>query len=576
MPAGGDQSFSVLFVECDPDALDLVKKSLEENLQYPSSVEHAATVGEALEKLKNNSYDILLVESELEDENGLSLLEEMQRKQMNLPFVLMTPIRDDRLVKEAMKQGVADLIVKSENHFQELAAKLRRIYERFYQKTGSAVPPVKPRERHGKNGRDRPEAKVDILRPSMKDELTGLYNHSYLQDRIVREFSRASRYGYPLSCLMIDIDQFKALNEEKGYRIGDALLKECAALLFENCRLSDFIARYGGEEFVVILPHVDYQGAADLAGRLRVTFAEHLFCRDSEEIYLTVSIGVSSFPEDKMERRSDLMIYAGEALLRSKTSGRNRVSLYQDILPVFGEEGLPDLKISEAKVMEFQRRMSEISNTARRAYIDASKALITALENKDRFTAGHAASCAKYSMQVAEAMGMSVDEAEVVEHAALLHDIGKICIPDNILLKPGKLTFAEFEAMKQHPYMGYKILKPIKFLREEAVLVLHHHEWFNGEGYPCRLKGNEIPLGARIISVIDSYDTMRIAGGRYKKTMTVADAVNELIACSVTQFDTQVVKAFVEVLKVRGELVGDDYHKSRLDELLAAAAPPAA
>jgi HD-GYP domain-containing protein (c-di-GMP phosphodiesterase class II) len=164
-------------------------------------------------------------------------------------------------------------------------------------------------------------------------------------------------------------------------------------------------------------------------------------------------------------------------------------------------------------------------------------------------------------------MGMTIEDAEVVEHAALLHDIGKICVADDILLKPAKLTFAEYEKMKQHPYWGYKILQPIKFLREESILVLHHHEWFNGEGYPSRMKGEEIPLGSRIISVIDSYDTMRLAGGRYKKTTPVVESVNELIACSGNQFDPKVVKTFIGVLKMRNELLTDDYNKDLLEEL---------
>ena len=273
-----------------------------------------------------------------------------------------------------------------------------------------------------------------------------------------------------------------------------------------------------------------------------------------------------------MKQRGDLLIFADQAMSRSKAAGRNSVTLYKDIVPVFGDT-IPTLQISEEKIVDFQRRMMEISTTARRAYTEASKALIMAMENKDRYTVGHSGSCARYALQVAEAMGIPGDESEVVQHAALLHDVGKICIPNDILLKPGRLTLTEFETMKQHPYMGYKILKPIKFLQQEAVLVLHHHEWFNGQGYPCRLKGNEIPLGARIIAVIDTYDTMRQAGGRYKKTCTVDSAVNELIACSGVQFDPQVVKVFIDILKSRGEITDAQYNLARLEEILKTTTP---
>lgn len=552
-----DIDFSILFVEENPESFHQIKESLETNRRFPSRVDRAATLEEALEKLQKNSYHLLLVESELENQLWPKLLEGVHRYRLNLPFVLLAPTHDDELIREAMRQGVADLIVRNEFEFEDLAKKLRDSYKKFRSRSHASrtltedLSTTTTESRHG----------------SIRDQLTGLFNHTYLQERVVQEFSRASRYNYPISCLAIDIDHFKTINEEKGYRIGDALLKECSDLLFENCRLSDLISRYGGEEFIVLLPHVNYEKTEEVAYRLRELFSEHLFLENSDRINLTVSIGISSFPEDTMKRRCELITYAVQALFRSKAAGRNRVTSYKDIVPIFGE-GLPSLKISEDKVLEFQRRLSEISILARRAYIDSSKALIVALESKDPFTAGHGATCAKYAMQVAEAVGMSVDEAEIVEHAALLHDIGKICIPDNILLKTAKLTFAEYEAMKQHPYLGYQILKPIKFLQEEAILVLHHHEWFNGEGYPCRLSRNEIPLGARIISVIDSYDTIRIAGGRYKRTATVEDAVNELIACSGAQFDPEVVRAFVEVLKARGELRTDDYNKARLEEIL--------
>ncbi|MBI3307510.1 MAG: diguanylate cyclase [Candidatus Omnitrophica bacterium] len=552
MAVRGRQSFSVLVVENDLEIFSRLQKEFEENKHFFSRFDHALNLEEAYQKLAENSYDLLLVESQIDGQSGLSILTQFNQNYPQIPFILMTPIHDDELVREAVRQGVADVIVRNSEDFTDLARQLRESCKKFKKNAPKKVFTQK---------------KERAQKLAIRDELTGLLNHSYLHERVVEEFSRAFRHKYPVSCLLVDIDHFKTFNEKEGYRIGDSILKQCAHILFDNCRLSDLVARYGGEEFALILPNVDYKGAAHLAARLKATFAEHVFKVGQLEFNLTVSIGISAFPEDSMQNRCELMTYAGQALLRSKVGGRNRVTLYKDIMSVF-TEGMPSFKISDDKIMNFQRHLSEISDTARRGYLDASKAMILALESKDRFTAGHAASCAKYSMQVAEIMGMTLDEAEVVEHAALLHDVGKICIPDSILLKQGKLTFSEYELMKQHPYMGYKILKPIKFLQEEAVLVLHHHEWFNGEGYPCRLKGNEIPLGARIIAVIDSYDTIRIAGGRYKKTMTIEDAVNELIVCSGTQFDPEVVKAFIGVLKERKELTSENYQKDRLEKLI--------
>ncbi len=563
-----EKNFSVLVVGSDGETLSFLQQSLKKESIFPAQIESATSVSRALERLEQRSYDLLLVDSYPQPRQGLALYEKIRLKGTKLPFVLMTPIRDDRLVREAVRQGVAGLIIKSESHYQDVAKKLREVYEKFYGQKGhkSAIPRTKNRVRANMNEQPTSQQEEHSFSDvSIKDELTGLYNHSYFQDRIVREFSRASRYSYPISCILLDIDHFKEINEQRGYRGGDAILKECARILFDNSRMSDLTARYGGGEFGILLPHIDYQGAVEVARRLRLVFSQHVFLADLEDVNLTISIGMAAYPEDSMKHRSDLIGYARQALLRSKAEGRNRMTLYRDIVPLGGPE-MPDLKISEDKVTEFQRRLSDIAETTRRSYIEATRALIFALESKDRFTAGHSASCAKYTYPVAEAIGMSVEDAEVVEHAALLHDIGKICISDEILLKPDKLTFIEYEGIKQHPYLGYRILKPIKLLREEAILVLHHHEWFNGEGYPSHLKGEEIPLGARIISVIDSYDTMRIAGSRYKKTISIVEAVNELIHYAGTQFDPKVVKVFIEVLKVRKELLTEEYDKDLLEQ----------
>ncbi len=567
MPVEG-KSFSILLIKKDLEDLHFLRKSLEGNSTFPSKVDLAPSLEDALSRIERRNYDLFLLESEVEEET-VQMLEKINRKTLKVPFVLLLPVKDDFLVREAIRSGVADVIIKSEHQFHELAERLRKACQssNFQRKFHTRT-----REQH-----IEPEpAHADI---SLRDELTGLYSHGYLYERVVREFSRASRYGFPISCVMIDMDGFKTINEDFGHLTGEKILKEAAELLFTNCRLSDFIARYSGKRFCMVLPHSGYEGAKELANRIRQIFENHIFLADSHKIKLTVSLGISAFPDDVMTHRGDLITYASEALLHSKTLGRNRVTLFKEIVPAILED-LPSMQISEDKVAVFQRRMSEINSSFRRAYMDASKTLIMALESKDKLTAGHSASTAKYSFWLAQAMGLGRDEAEAVRHAALLHDVGKICIPDNILLKPGRLTLAEFETMKQHTYFGYKMLKPIRFLQQEALMVLHHHEWFNGEGYPCRLKAHEIPLGARIIGVVDSFDTMRSAGSRYKQTFNIEEIVNELIACAGTQFDPEVVKAFIGVLKHRGEFTTNHYNVNHLEELIKLhkpkLAPPAA
>lgn len=558
------QSFSLLIVENNPDFLCLLKQALEQEVSIALNIDNASSASEALQKFKDNPYQLVLVEMDLDDKNGLELIHEALKIKKDVPLVLMVSKRDPSFEQTSDLANYSDLIIKSECQFQDIPNRLKK----FFDSAGIDSSPTALRDRRKVSSKPTSCLRESFpLGRNIQDELTGLYNHGYLQERVQQEFQLAVEKNYSIGCLMIDIDHFSTYNESRGYGAGDKLLKECGRLILNNCRLTDFCARYGGEEFAVLLLEATYENAKAIADRMRDTIAKHLFVSLGDPVSLTVSIGVSSYPGDGQSEKCELLSYAQRALYRSKTGGRNKVMLYKDIVPAMNGE-LPHLKISDDKILEFQKKLSEVSDSARRSYLEASKTLIVALETKDRFTAGHGASCAKYSIQVALAMGLSEEDAEVVGHGALLHDIGKLCIPDSILLKPGKLTFSEYETMKQHPYFGYKILKPIKFFQEEAVVVLHHHEWFNGEGYPCRLKGNEIPLGARIVAVVDSYDTIRIAGGRYKKTMTVEETVNELVACSGNQFDPQVVKAFISVLKDRRELLTDNYNKEQLESLI--------
>ena len=556
--------FTILVIDSDDSSSNLIKEHLAKDSDHPAEFDLSKSCPDALDKLKQKNYHVILANQSLDNGGTIKkILAGLRENKLTTPFILMVSPGEEAQAHQAIKSGATDYLVKTKNEIRKFPDRLWSIFRNY--ELNSL--PDDLEEEISRQNRTLKEVTGKLRELSIRDELTGLYNHRYLQEKLVEEFTRAVRYGHPISCLMVDLDFFRPVNDRLGHAVGDEILKETAEILLKGSRLSDLIARFGGEEFIILLPHIDYQGAMDLAERLRETFAKHTFLTDSHQISLTASIGISCFPDDAVKDRSDLIHFADQAVFRAKAGGRNQVCLYRNVLPTI-KETIPHLKISEEKIFEFQRRLSEIADKARRGYMESSRAMIMALESKDRFTAGHAGSVARIAMQVAEASGLSLDEAEVVGHAGLLHDIGKICISDEILLKPMRLSLPEYEAMKQHPYFGYRIVKPIKFLREEATLILHHHEWFNGQGYPCRLSGNEIPLGARIVSVVDSYDTMRLAGGRYKGTLSIEAAVNELISCAGIQFDPEVVQIFVQVLVMRKELGPDSYDRKRLRDAI--------
>jgi diguanylate cyclase (GGDEF)-like protein len=555
---------SLLVVEDDPHYLYLIRRCLESSKRCAFEIDQASSVGEAFKKIRGKQYHLLLVEDHIDGRNGLELLKEMHEVKLNLPFVLMSNVRDDKTAREAAHQGVSQLIVKSESQFHDLAFVLEESMERYcreypafkalYMTKGVKVPKIIELDegRRKEDGETITFPEERLIAPAHRDDMTGIYSHSYFHDRMATEFAAASRYDYPVSCIFVDIDNFKQVNEEFGFTVGDQILKDCANLLFESCRMTDVIARYGGEEFAILLPHTGYKGASELAARLQVMVAEYTFLPKEFQIHITLSMGVASFPEDYIEKRYEILTFAQQAAFRSALLGYNRITRYKDM--AVDQENLPIFEISREKVLNFQRRIVQISDLARKSCMETSATLVAALDEKDKLTASHSTHTARYARLLAEHLQLPADQADIIQHAALLHDVGKLCIPDELLKKETALSFKEYEAMKQHPYMGYKILKPIKFLHEEAILVLHHHEWFNGKGYPCELKGEDIPLGSRIISVVDAYDTILMSGHHYRKKHSEEEAVSILINDSGTQFDPKIVKAFITVLQRNGYL----------------------
>ncbi len=567
--AASSVSFSVLLLSSDDASLPRIKKQLKEDSKRQNLLDTSLTLQDALEKLQKKSYNLILSEVRLPDgRNFRELLGELARKRISLPCVLWVSPGEEATARGALKEGVADFLLKNDEGFRDLPARLWSIYQDW-----------KRTERAGDLGEEIRlqteklfEVNQKLRELSIRDPLTGVFNRRYFEEKLLVEFSRAVRYRHPLSCLLVDLDLFGEVNNRFGQSTGDEILKETANLLRETCRTSDLVGRYGGEAFAVLLPHVDYDGAREFAERVRELFAKHVFLGETGKISLTVSLGISCFPADVIKDRKDLLNFSGQALFRAKAQGRNQVILYRDILPIIGET-LPEFKVSEEKILELQRKLSEVAEKARRSHIESTRTLMEALEETDHLTAGHSETVGGLAKQVAQMMGLSLDDVEVIEHAALLHDIGKLCISEQITKKPGELTLEEYEAIKQHPYFGYQILKPIKSLHEEAILILHHHEWFNGEGYPSRLSKHEIPIGSRIISVVDSYDTMRHTGRHYKQTRTVQEAADELIRSAGTQFDPDVVQAFIQVLLMRKELAADTYNKKLLEQAIETGSP---
>ncbi|MEN6371057.1 MAG: diguanylate cyclase [Armatimonadota bacterium] len=382
------------------------------------------------------------------------------------------------------------------------------------------------------------ESQTSLLQRANTDGLTGLYNHRYFQDRLNQELKRALRYSRPLSLMMIDLDGFKAVNDSLGHLAGDTILRNFSKILTSEVREIDVAARYGGDEFAVILPETSLEEALRLAESVRaaVDHSPHLMeeslttngdkSDNKKDWKITLSIGVAECPAHTRQRDS-LVSAADIAMYHAKHVSQNAVCSY-DRVP--GAGGTMD----PCRIYTFLQSAS----------VSTIAALAAAVDAKDHYTHGHSESVARYAVGIATELRLTSEEKFNVRIAALLHDVGKIGMPDTLLNNPGKLDTYERELIRNHPSVGERIVKQVPQLQKILPGILYHHEKYNGTGYPCGLSGKKIPLIARIICVADSFDAMT-SNRPYRSAMSTAQALAELRDNVGTQFDTDCVDALI-------------------------------
>ena len=378
---------------------------------------------------------------------------------------------------------------------------------------------------------------------AITDTITGLPNHRAVMSRLEEEIARCQRSQGSCAVLFIDLDHFKRINDTWGHRAGDAILQEVGSRLRTTLRLEDFVGRYGGEEFAIVLTDVDLGEANRTAERICSTIALEpcmWMAEDTQTVVsipVTCSIGVALYTLHGLTREA-LVEHADQAMYQAKHAGRNCVRI--------ADIDISSLKASSSTVA---------SNTHERQPqqdvpipIQAVQAFIAVASAHDQGTDAHSHRIVSLAEATALKLNLPESEIHLVHLASLLHDIGKIGIPDAILHKPAPLTGDEWTVMRRHPEIGRQILTQVGGIFQHlAPIVVAHHERWDGSGYPHKLAGEAIPLVARIITVVDSYDAMT-SRRPYRQPMPVAEARAELQRCTSTQFDPRVVTAFLQVL----------------------------
>jgi diguanylate cyclase (GGDEF)-like protein/putative nucleotidyltransferase with HDIG domain len=356
------------------------------------------------------------------------------------------------------------------------------------------------------------ELEAELRARSESDPITGLGTLDRLRNQLDIEAARARRHSRPLSVAVLDIDDFRATCAKHGHAAGDEVLRTVANVLVAETRVHDISCRGAGDEFVVLMPETDLDGATACLERMLGTL-EATPAGPVQSV--SVSAGIAAY--DRSTSPQAALGAAYVALDHSRKLGGHRVTA--------GSQ--PD----------------EITPEANERH-DAVSALAVTLGERDRYTGDHSEEVLKLVEDVARGLCLDDDEVDRIKAAALLHDIGKVAISDDILHKPSQLTPDEWKLMKDHTVIGERILRAIPGLGTVARIVRHEHERWDGAGYPDGLAGEDIPIGSRIILACDAYHAMT-SDRPYRTAMTHAEAVAELSRNVSTQFDPQVVEVLI-------------------------------
>ena len=365
-----------------------------------------------------------------------------------------------------------------------------------------------------------------LEKEALLDPLTGLLNRRTLNKRIEEQFEKKAA---PITLVLLNLDDFSLYNELYGSEEGDRMLKSFSRILEYAFGESATIARYGGKEFAVLLPHCDAMHALETTQRVQTLLADHISSsRERIKKFLTFSAGICSYPS-VAANGNQLISYANMAVFQIKQNGKNQIKIYDSQIVRSHEEKL-----------ESGTGIQELTSTI--------FALTAAIDAKDHYTFNHSQCVSRYASALAEHAGLETDLVEIIRQAGLLHDIGKIGIPDVILTKSGRLTPEEFAIMRQHVERSIEMIRHLPSLDYVIPAVLGHHERFDGKGYPRGISGEDIPVSARCLSIADSFDAM-VSKRSYKSKMPAEEALAEIEKNLGTQFDPQLGRLFINLVR---------------------------
>jgi diguanylate cyclase (GGDEF)-like protein len=514
----------VLIAEDDSTTRRRLEKLLEEMDFEVVSCENGLDAWKIIQA--ENAPNLLILDWMMPGMDGVEICRKI-RKQAREPYtfilLLTSKGKQDDFVK-GMEAGADDYITKPFNH-NELRVRL---------KAGKRIVELNEALLSARN---------NLEKQAIYDELTGLYNRHYMIEILEKEFARALRHQTDLSCILLDLDCFKDVNDTFGHAFGDFVLREFSAGLKQNARKTDIAIRYGGEEFMILLPNTGIAGAQKVAEKIRATCEKKKYDDGHDSTTVTVSIGIASVKQHQLIEGKEIMACADKALYRSKAEGRNRITVYMKKPSWISE----DNKISEDKNLGYLKEsLSVILEKTKKSSIESLELLTRDIGGEEHKQHNH--DVKRYIKLIGERLALPPTIIETFKRSANFHDNFKVLLRKTLKAKGKVLNKEERIEIEDHPYMLSELIDLFDFFANEKSILQYHHENFNGTGYPDGLKENEIPLGARIFAMTDAITAM-LSGRQYKAKLSPEEMVIELADKAGTQFDPTLVSLFFDIIE---------------------------
>ncbi|MFH0800127.1 MAG: diguanylate cyclase [Pseudomonadota bacterium] len=377
---------------------------------------------------------------------------------------------------------------------------------------------------------------------SIRDDLTHLINHRHLDEMLSSEVKKANRYKRPLGLVIVAIKNFTAINESLGHEEGDRILAKAADMIRGVVREVDVPSRYGDNEFAVILPESDETAAAIVARRIQDALASIVTAAPELGIQILTSTGIASLSH-KIQTKDEIIRTALGALIEAKRSQSSTIKTWGEI-----DGRRRDVHENRQLIDQLHERLARLSFEAERGYFQSLLKAIGEIPLVKKVLMPHSERVAFYAQRLAESLGLGEAEERAIHRAGILHDAGKLAIGADILGKAGGLSLEERELVKQHPLFAVQIIGQTPFFTAEPAAILHHHERYDGSGYPDGIAGNSIPLSARILAIAEAWDTMITPQPYRAEPLPLDRALAELKAGAGGQFDAELVERFTGLI----------------------------